>query len=242
MSSVITSSPDGDRQLREKAQEFADRQTESLRSIIDTDDAFISFALSKRNAMRVCIGKGVDEAQMLRLRVDGRVKLRTNITFDCRMDSENSYLAIDKSDFHVFPAFEGAPFYRIEFLRDPKKVPASHIQFHADREELVDLMVDKQEKSQIADLHFPTGGHRFRPCFEDVLQMLISEFGIDRRTDWRKHVVAARQEYRKTQLRAAIRDAPDVAIEYLREAGYTICWNDDSKPEPSGSTKPWKSY
>ena len=28
-------------------------------------------------------------------------------------------------------------------------------------------------------LHFPLGGSRFRPCLEDLLEMLVSELGVD---------------------------------------------------------------
>ena len=79
------------------------------------------------------------------------------------------------------------------------------------------------------DLHFPVGGHRFRPALEDVLEMLIDEFGVDKSGDTLERLQAARVRWRRTQTRAAARDAPGAAAESLRAMGYVV-------EPPSGSS------
>jgi hypothetical protein len=39
------------------------------------------------------------------------------------------------------------------------------------------------------ELHFPVGGPRFRPCLEDVLEMLVVELGVDCSADAREALV-----------------------------------------------------
>jgi hypothetical protein len=75
---------------------------------------------------------------------------------------------------------------------------------------------------RLAQLHFPVGGHRFRPCLEDVLQMLIFEFGLDTQPSWLTAVEKGRAEWRDMQLRAAVRDATGSAAEVLRSLGYSV--------------------
>ena len=66
------------------------------------------------------------------------------------------------------------------------------------------------------------GGHRFRPCLEDVLEALANEFGIDVKDGWREAIREGREEWRRMQLRAAVRDAPRDVAEVLRSMGYEV--------------------
>ncbi|CAM2813274.1 MULTISPECIES: hypothetical protein [Dermacoccus] len=72
------------------------------------------------------------------------------------------------------------------------------------------------------ELHFPLGGARFRPALEDVLQMLVEEFGVDAVDGWRKHLAQGRERWRRIQTRAVVRDAPDEAVATLRALGYLV--------------------
>lgn len=72
------------------------------------------------------------------------------------------------------------------------------------------------------ELHFPLGGHRFRPCLEDVLQMLVEEFGIDTADGALDALAAGREKWRRHQTGAVVRDAPEEAVRVLRELGYMV--------------------
>ena len=80
-------------------------------------------------------------------------------------------------------------------------------------------------------LHIPTGGSRFRPTLEDVLEMLIRDFKIDVLQTWKLGLSEGRKEFRNSQLAAAIRDNPDEAVRALEALGYAVTWEQNS-PEP----------
>ncbi|MFC0247381.1 hypothetical protein ACFFIO_02585 [Citricoccus parietis] len=82
------------------------------------------------------------------------------------------------------------------------------------------------------ELHFPMGGHRFRPALEDVLEMLIDEFGIDNDQNAREALKRGRLVWRQTQTKSAVRDDPESAVEVLRGLGYDVTWRGQgSEPE-----------
>lgn len=71
-------------------------------------------------------------------------------------------------------------------------------------------------------LHFPTGGHRFRPSLEDILEALVVDFGLDVAAQGKELLRRQRIKFRKRQLAAAIGDEVETAAEALRELGYTV--------------------
>ena len=74
------------------------------------------------------------------------------------------------------------------------------------------------------DLHFPIGGHRFRPCLEDVLQMLIEEFGVDVPAGWRENLMEGRGMWREIQRKAPVSDHPEAAAQALEALGFGVEW------------------
>lgn len=92
--------------------------------------------------------------------------------------------------------------------------------------------VDRGHVLRQEDLHFPLGGDRFRPALEDVLQVLVVELGVEPATkEWRQVLEEARERWRHTQLRAAVRDNPQAAAETLvDEFGYKILPPPDGTP------------
>ncbi|NDK32452.1 hypothetical protein [Nesterenkonia haasae] len=65
-------------------------------------------------------------------------------------------------------------------------------------------------------VHLPVGGHRFRPTLEDVLEMLINDFGIDHKKDSARRAIRdGRRNFRLGQVSAAATDAPLVAQEAI---------------------------
>lgn len=84
----------------------------------------------------------------------------------------------------------------------------------------------------IQDVHFPMGGHRFRPCLEDVLHMLIEEFGIDRQSETFQALEEGRIAWRRKQARSVVRDDPESAVNALRQLGYDVDWRHESGEPP----------
>lgn len=74
----------------------------------------------------------------------------------------------------------------------------------------------------------PVGGQRFRPCLEDFLYFIIRECGFVGLHGWENRLRDFKKLWLDTQLRAAVRDAPEVAAETLEQLGYSI-----TRPETS---------
>lgn len=191
-----------------------------------------------------------DPPKGIPLAVDGVVVLRLRASFDCGWDHTGRFLAVRRSTMSV--AAEGAdePLFRYDFdAGSDDKVPSAHLNVHGHRDELVFAMmaaghrlrgrartsaVRRGQVPRVSTLHFPLGGHRFRPSFEDVLEMLVREFGLDTRPGWRAAVCSGRTRWRAVQLRAAVRDDPAGAAEALGDLGYAVRPAPGHGPPPPG--------
>lgn len=174
----------------------------------------------------------------IELTAAGQTLLRLALKFWCAWDSAGHYLAVRQSVIQVYSAVSDTPLFRYDYVATASEsVPASHLNIHAHRDEVVFAMltagrvhrgknrgydVQKGKVPRVSSLHFPLGGHRFRPCLEDVLEFLIREFGLETRESWQSALQASRVTWRERQLKAAIRDDPETAVAALRAAGYSI--------------------
>lgn len=79
-----------------------------------------------------------------------------------------------------------------------------------------------EKTPQISDIHFPVGGPRLRPALEDFLTMLIEELGVDHPPQARQELDRARARWRMEQTKAIVRSSGDLAVEVLREMGWTV--------------------
>jgi hypothetical protein len=86
------------------------------------------------------------------------------------------------------------------------------------------------ETPRLAAFHFPLGGHRFRPCIEDVLQALIAEFDIDTVPGWESALRQGRIEWRRMQALAAVRDCVPDIVALLNDLGYDVQLRRDATP------------
>ncbi len=213
---------------------FARSLTRTVQALVSTCQPFTATLLT--GADRVIVKQ--DPEQGIVLNVDGQPLLRLTAQFFCTWDGLQSFLAIHESKIAVYASSPSAsePLFRYEYLRPaPSDMPAAHIQFHAHRNEFAHVLsrtgssqrrAKRRTKSnripQISEIHFPVGGHRFRPCLEDVLEMLIHEFGVDCPSTAVESLAQGREAWRRTQVRSAVRDAPDEAVRALREMGYAI--------------------
>ncbi|MDY5148244.1 hypothetical protein R6G73_05025 [Actinotignum sanguinis] len=58
---------------------------------------------------------------------------------------------------------------------------------------------------RIADVHFPVGGRRFRPCLEEILLFVIDEFGVACTPEARAALQQGMRKWEEIQLLAAMR-------------------------------------
>jgi hypothetical protein len=216
------------------AVEFADELTSRVQRILPTSERFTVLA---GRGHRPYIYVGIPAAttgrfDVLPLTIKQVHVASLLIKYHLWWDSTETFLAVEKSLFHVRPEDEDeTPLLRFEYLRNAgPDIPSSHVQFHAHRDELTYLLVQAEKgrparrwKSgrvpRIAEVHVPQGGHRYRPCVEDVLHSVITEFGVDTQPGWLDAVRAGREEWRRKQFFAAARDVPQDAVEAVRRLG-----------------------
>ncbi|AMT93092.1 hypothetical protein A2T55_04240 [Brevibacterium linens] len=169
-----------------------------------------------------------------RVKVDGSPTIRLEASYVLNQGSERLLRVVD-SEFHVKLLNESAPLFHYDFVGEARsELPAAHLNIHVSDEPLRALMATagnrnrakrrrKREvrghNSQPAELHFPIGGRRFRPCLEDVVQFLIFELGVDRQLGWWDRVREGRATWKASQTAAAVKDDPKSALLELLRIG-----------------------
>jgi len=220
--------------LEPLSQKFAEKLTETVRKTLGECDPFRAQSLD--DGSRFVVEQ--NERHGIPLRVNETPLLSLKVKFDCRLDGQNTFLAVEKSSIKVYGGAKasGEPLFRYEYEREPVgNIPGAHIHVHAHRDAFTASMVragkattrglrraNNTDVPTMSELHFPVGGHRFRPSLEDVLEMLIEEFGIDHTEEFRTVLREGRRDWRTKQTKAAVRDDPHSAIEALERMGYTV--------------------
>lgn len=162
-----------------------------------------------------------------------------HLSFDLGLDRSGQHLAVWKSAYKLLQHRTKSAILRVEYERNSRGVPCSHVQIHAHSGPLTDLLSKARHSAPHAleSLHIPTGGDRFRPCVEDFIQFLIEECRIVARPGWLEHVEDGRERWRRMQTAAVVRDRPEVAIETLRQMGYFVEGAVLSGDHPSARTR-----
>lgn len=167
--------------------------------------------------------------------VDGLTLAWLRIDILCRLDTSGGHLAVDRSKIWVVAELDSTPAFRFEYVLEAQTVPHSHIHVHAERGALSHLLsrAGHGKPHNLSSLHLPTGGRRFRPSVEDVVQFLIGDCGFDGEPDWKSAVLRTRAEWRRTQMRTAVRALPQEAANRLQAMGYTAIPPHGAHPAPS---------
>lgn len=237
-------------QLREQAEAFAADLTSTVRLVAGAGTApFLLRGVSDQSGRQVRLTIRQEPAVGIALAVDGRPLLQLRVDYRCTWDHAQRFLAVERSQIAVFATEVPEPLLRYEYLRDgPADLPGAHVQVHAHRDAMTYVMamcgagsararrrsrsLHEGSPPRLSDLHLPVGGPRFRPCLEDVLQMLIIELGVDAGPGALEALAAGRERWRRDQLRAAVRDSPETAASVLADQlGYRVTRPDDG-PAP----------
>ncbi|WP_261995841.1 hypothetical protein [Streptomyces plumbidurans] len=184
-----------------------------LNSTIASHVQIKAVALSKGDDRLFTLGHLVSKHTMTAQRFPLKPKrektgLWMDVSFQLRLDAEREHLMVHKSFFGVFgsqDAKHGLCHY--DYERDkPDGYPDAHLQIDA-RSDLFDAVNDPRcdPGRSLAQLHFPVGGKRFRPCLEDVIEFLVVERLVQARDGYEKVLEAGRERFRKNQLMAAMR-------------------------------------
>ncbi|WP_426563943.1 hypothetical protein ACPPVT_21530 [Angustibacter sp. McL0619] len=232
--------------LEQQAQQFAADLTDTVKQLVPDCSPFHARTLTDSAAVKMAVRQEPDTG--IPLMVSGEPLLTLKVSYSCCLDGHQRYLAVDESKVAVYAGAKAQrePLFRYEYVRrTAPDLPSAHLQLHAHRDAFTRVMGRAGESTprgrrraradavpQLNELHFPLGGHRFRPCLEDVMEMLVTEFGVDSTAGQLRQLAVGRERWRRKQLRSVVRDAPREAVEVLRSLGYSVDWNlDDAEPE-----------
>lgn len=229
--------------LERLAQDFATELTRTVRAVVGPACPPFVADTPQAPGANVAVVRQEPAAGIALLAGDAPV-LTLTVEFQCTWDGHMQFLAIHWSRIAVFPRDDIStnPLVRYEYVKDMREgLPAAHLQVHGTHEALTETLmaagkgsakgkrrakaVAKGRLPALSELHFPLGGHRFRPCLEDILEVLMEEFGVTAAGDRAVALEAladGRETWRRTQVAAAVRDAPDEAVRVLTDLGYDI--------------------
>ncbi len=170
----------------------------------------------------VYVGHGLTKASLesQRFRVrrgTGKTWCWLNLSFRLSLDHEQKYLAVKSSFIGVY-AEDNDPscLCHFDYEREKPDYPEAHLQVFGDSPALAAWAGRAQDRG-LHRLHFPVGGRRYRPCLEDVIEFMVTEKLAVGRDGWQDVVEAGREDLRRQQLRAAVRNDPDTARQMLSE-------------------------
>jgi hypothetical protein len=164
----------------------------------------------------VTIGYGVGKSRVDTVRFpvasrQGKPRCWLKVGYSLRMDLSDDYLTVDKSFIGVYSADDDKmSLCHFDYERDKQGYPEAHLQVHGKSTALAAW--SGKPRRELDRLHFPTGGRRYRPVLEDVIEFLIVEGLADGRAGWQDVLTAEREAYWRIQLRAAIRRDPWTAL------------------------------
>jgi len=200
--------------LEEQAERFGDDVTRVVNGAFGIDPKIQVIQSRGRYVIKLAVP----------LKVKGEELATLTISIWCGPDTADTYLAVEKSSFTVAAQVTREPIIRFDYDRVVHSKPSSHVQIHAHRGELTALLSKAGHKTphSIAALHIPTGGPRFRPSIEDIVEFLIADWGFDGATGWRDVIEESRISFRRIQARSVVRDVPEEAAAVLTKLGYTV--------------------
>ncbi|WIM67620.1 hypothetical protein QP027_11125 [Corynebacterium breve] len=153
---------------------------------------------------------------------------RVVIRYVMCFDRSNTYLTVSRSKYEL--RVHTSPGIRFEFERDNASAPTAHIHYSGNGGLLSPIIMrnfshtkDARKKGDIQRLHLPVGGRRFRPSLEDFLYFVIKECGFRGRSGWENFLLERREKWLDLQLKAAVRDNPEIAAEELKRLGFEVC-------------------
>jgi hypothetical protein len=146
-----------------------------------------------------------------------------------QVDDTNDYMMVkDSMTLLALDADLSRELLHYDFQRDKQEeepgYPEAHLQVCATSEHW-DTLREFTNGAQLARLHLPVGpvgGRRFRPSLEDVIELLIVEGLVESRDGWQDALNVTRRPFQELQLKAAVRQYPELAAEALRKMSWKV--------------------
>lgn len=228
--------------LEDESQAFAQRISDAVSAFVGQTVPFKATSSGSRFVVS-------DDTEGIVIPIGEGGTLALEVNYRCELDSVGRYLKVLSSRVAVYAGSrpKGDPLFRFEYVNNQSTgLPAGHLHVHAHRDQFTRVMTlasisgaarrqvrpeAELEAARMSTIHFPTGGHRFRPTLEDVLQLIEEEFGARPGSTWREVLHRNRVQWRRQQTGAAVRDCPSEAVRVLEELGYSVA-APDTGPVP----------
>lgn len=203
--------------LREQTNRFAKEIQGLLNGTVASYVQIKAVALPTGSEDRLfALGHLIDKSTMTAQRFPlkpcrDKAELWMDVSFQLRLDAEREHLMVHKSFFGIFGSHEDKHgLFHYDYERDKADgYPDAHLQLYAESELFGRVNNPRTDAGRsLAQLHFPVGGKRFRPCLEDIIEFLIVERLVEARDGYEKVIEAGREGFRKNQLMAAMRRDP----------------------------------
>ena len=210
--------------VNERLNDYTDKFAAHLQLVGELMDP--GFSLRRQTAPK-------EDLPTIRLLGDIRVAPLLIVRFDYEvfLNPETGSLTVNESTFSVIRGAKNSePLVRWDYIRSPRSnIPCAHVQVHSHRDEWTHALLlggnhsrrsrrrikNEARTPRIADVHFPVGGRRFRPCLEEIILFVIDEFGAACTPQARKALQHGIREWEENQLRAAVRNNRTIALQAL---------------------------
>ena len=206
--------------LNKRADEFA-AHLQSIGELLDPEFSVVKQTLMQEEPPTMILSGSIYAGSFLIVRFDYAVFL----------NPETGLLTVEESTFSVIRGAKSSePLVRWDYIRSPRSnIPCAHVQVHSHRDEWTHALLLGGKNSRrsrrrikteartprIADVHFPVGGRRFRPCLEEILLFVIDEFGVACTPDARAALQQGMREWEESQVRAVVRHNRAIALQAL---------------------------
>lgn len=206
------------------AQEIQDLLDATLQYSSDATEEERRIKVLPRNSRYVVRSGTSDKLAGVPLYSNGKRVATLEVEFHCDYDSSMTFVAVRKSKVQLSSLKKEDPLFRLDYQHGCDSVPDAHWNIHAERGALSALLdrTNPKHSGKLSKVHFSVGGSRYRPCLEDVLDMLLREFRIDQLPNAGVAIVEGRERWRSTQIKVLVRDAPEIAASTLVTLGYTV--------------------
>ncbi|GGF31580.1 hypothetical protein [Subtercola lobariae] len=228
--------PDAD--LQERVFDFMLEIMEMLAAVIPNGLVGLESTLVRARGGGFAVTVEPSEELGLRLDIDGIEAFRLIVQYRLVLSPVSQIMSVDHSTFKINVRGSTRPLFSVDYVRNSgSAVPSAHMNVHAERNDMTAALaatggrrrgkiyqkrVANGDVPRLGDVHFPVGGHRFRPCLEDVLEMMIIEFGIDTLDGAGSAIREGRGRWRVRQLAAAVCDDPTTAAAELERIGFDV--------------------
>lgn len=215
-------------ELEEQSRAFAGELGDMIAATLGNSVQMVSVKFGDRYAVRPD-GKSWKD-QRVPLHVQGQHLADLTVAVFLQLDHAREHLKATRSDVAVYSTLDRTPLVRLEYRHDMRTDPVCHWQFHGERGAFSHLLAiahatnsrQVPQPHDLSSVHLPVGGERFRPCLEDVLEMLIRDCGVDAVDGWQAALEGGREKWRMKQFLTTVRDLQQEAADVLAKHGWSV--------------------